>query len=327
MGERHMITDPRSRTDRRRLLVSSTALAAAAGLPGGARAAAEPAFAEGYATSDDGTRLYLVRTGDGPLVLFLHGHPDSWALYDPQLRELARDHLAAAPNLRGYPPSDVPDPVEAYGMPRLLGDVHALLDHLGHERCAALVGNDWGGYVAWVFASAYPARVEHLVILNAQHPAVLLRLIRTDPAHNRAAQYERAFHAAPAPYPPWYNYYRADPIKVPVSVEEAAREPAPELAAAGHHLAPGGGPDPGPLGDARPLHAAGPARRPPRVRARPDGGPDRGRRPPPDAVASGAGEPGPPRLPGALGFALTRGWAAGTNCLHLATNTVCHHGI
>jgi epoxide hydrolase 4 len=226
-----MITDPRSRTGRRRLLVSGAALAAA-GLPGGVRAAAEPAFAEGYATSDDGARLYLVRAGDGPLVLFLHGHPDSWALYDAQIRELARDHLAAAPNLRGYPPSDAPDPVEAYGMPRLLGDVHALLDHLGRERCAALVGNDWGGYVAWVFASAYPSRVERLVILNAQHPAVHLRLIRTDPAHNRAARYERAFHAAPAPYPPWYNYYRADPIKVPVSVEEAAREPAPDLAAA-----------------------------------------------------------------------------------------------
>ena len=54
------------------------------------------------------------------------------------------------------------------------------------------------------------------MILNAQHPAVHLRLIRTDPAHNRVAQYERDYHAVPAPYPSWYNYYRADPIKTPV---------------------------------------------------------------------------------------------------------------
>ena len=66
-----------------------------------------------------------------------------------------RDHLVVAPNLRGYPPSDAPDDVDAYAMPRLLGDLHGLLDHLGRERCI-LVGNDWGGYVAWVFASAYP---------------------------------------------------------------------------------------------------------------------------------------------------------------------------
>ena len=52
-------------------------------------------------------------------------------------------------------------------MPRLLGDVHALLRHFGRERCI-LVGNDWGGYIAWVFASAYPGRVERLVILNAR---------------------------------------------------------------------------------------------------------------------------------------------------------------
>jgi len=122
--------------------------------------------------------------------------------------------------------------VEAYAMPRLLGDVHALLDHLDRERCAALIGNDWGGYIAWVFASAYPARVERLVVLNAPHPAVHLREVRTNPAQNRASQYERAYHAAPAPYPRWYDYYRADPIKVPASVEEAAAEPAPDLAAA-----------------------------------------------------------------------------------------------
>jgi len=56
---------------------------------------------------------------------------------------ISSDHLVVAPNLRGYPPSDAPDSVEAYTMPRLLEDLHGLLDHLGRERCI-LVGNDWG---------------------------------------------------------------------------------------------------------------------------------------------------------------------------------------
>ena len=191
--------------------------------------ASQPGRSEHY-VDGDGVRLFLVRAGAGPLMLFLHGAPDDWSLYEPQLEEFARDHLVAAPNLRGFAPSDQPDSVEAYAMPRLLGDIHALLNHLGRERCI-LVGNDWGGYFAWVFASAYPRRVERLVILNAPHPAVHLREVNTNPAQNLASQYERDNNSAPAPYPAWYNYYRADPIKVPPSIHDAAQLSVAELAA------------------------------------------------------------------------------------------------
>jgi pimeloyl-ACP methyl ester carboxylesterase len=162
-------------------------------------------------------------------MLFLHGAPDDWSLYESQLREFDRDHLVAAPNLRGFPPSDQPEAVEAYAMSRLLGDIHALLNHLDRERCM-LVGNDWGGYFAWVFASAYPRRVERLVILNAPHPAVHLREVWHSAAQNWASQYERAVNSTPAPYPAWYNYYRADPIKVPPSIHDVAQLEIPDLA-------------------------------------------------------------------------------------------------
>jgi pimeloyl-ACP methyl ester carboxylesterase len=184
---------------------------------------------EGYADGD-GVKLYFVRAGEGELMLFLHGAPDSWRIYASQLAEFSRDHMVVAPTLRGFAPSGQPEPVEAYAMPRLLGDVHALLRHFGRERCI-LVGNDWGGYIAWVFASAYPNLVERLVILNAQHPAILLREIRNSPAQIQASQYERDYYAAIAPYPAWYNYYRADPIKVPSSVSDASQTEMPDLAA------------------------------------------------------------------------------------------------
>jgi pimeloyl-ACP methyl ester carboxylesterase len=189
----------------------------------------QPDRSEGY-IDGDGVRLFLVSAGDGPLMLFLHGAPDDWSLYQFQLREFARDHLVGAPNLRGFPPSDQPKAVEAYAMKRLLGDIHALLNHFGRERCV-LVGNDWGGYFAWVFASAYPRRVVRLVILNAPHPAIHLREVRHNPAQILASQYERENNSAPAPHPAWYNYYRADPIKVPPSIRDAAQLPIPDLAA------------------------------------------------------------------------------------------------
>lgn len=225
------VEDMRRIMDRRQLLSAGLWALATPAQIGSARAQAATGsgFSEGYA-SGDGARLYFVRSGDGPLMLFLHGHPESWALYESQLKEFSRDHLTVASNLRGYPPSDAPDGVEAYAMPRLLEDLHGLLDHFGRERCI-LVANDWGGYVGWVFASAYPQRIERLIILNAPHPATFLREVRTNPAQIRASQHERVFRTAPAPYPRWYDYYRADPIKVPSSLDEARTMEMPDLPA------------------------------------------------------------------------------------------------
>lgn len=222
----------RPAVSRRHLLTSGVRLslatfALAAILPHAG--ANQSGLTEGYATGD-GVRLHFVRAGEGELMLFLHGAPDTGALYTSQLAEFSRDHLVVAPDLRGFAPSDQPNAVDAYAMPRLLGDVHALLRHFGRERCI-LVGNDWGGYIAWVFASAYPGRVERLIILNAPHPAIYLREVRNSAAQIQASQYEREYYSAVAPYPSWYNYYRADPIKVPASIADAARTEAPDLAA------------------------------------------------------------------------------------------------
>ena len=82
--------------------------------------AGQSGLVEGYADGD-GVRLYFVRGGEGQLMLFLHGLPDDWTLYTSQLAEFSQDHMVVAPNLRGFPPSDQPDAVEAYAMPRSLG--------------------------------------------------------------------------------------------------------------------------------------------------------------------------------------------------------------
>jgi hypothetical protein len=40
---------------------------------------------EGYADGDD-VKLHFVREGEGELMLFLHGAPDSWTIYKPARR-------------------------------------------------------------------------------------------------------------------------------------------------------------------------------------------------------------------------------------------------
>ena len=62
----------------------------------------------------DGVRLHYAAAGRGPLVLFIHGFPEFWYEWRHQLAEFGRDHLAVAPDMRGYNLSSKPESVEAY---------------------------------------------------------------------------------------------------------------------------------------------------------------------------------------------------------------------
>src|SRR3981189_1983388 len=108
-GTRRMRPVLRPSVNRRHLLTLGARLSlatfpsTAVGPPG----ASQSGLVEGYAEGD-GVRLYFVQGGEGELMVFLHGAQDSWTLYMSQLAEFSRDHLVAAPHLRGFSPSDQP---------------------------------------------------------------------------------------------------------------------------------------------------------------------------------------------------------------------------
>lgn len=137
----------------------------------------------------NGIRLHCVVGGRGALILFLHGFPEFWYQWRKQLDEFARDHLVVAPDMRGYNLSDKPNGVDQYSLEHLVKDVRSLADHFSQGRKFILVGHDWGGYVAWAFASAHPGYLEKLVIINAPHPTVFERLLSSSPAQQQASQY------------------------------------------------------------------------------------------------------------------------------------------
>lgn len=138
----------------------------------------------------DGLKLHIAeagRVGD-PLILLLHGFPESGAAWYCLMPQLARGAYVVAPDLRGYGLSDCPEEVAAYRIERLVADIRALLSELGYSSCA-LVGHDWGGALAWAVAIASPECVARLIILNAPHPIAFARALAGDAAQQAASQY------------------------------------------------------------------------------------------------------------------------------------------
>src|SRR6202162_6600947 len=82
----------------------------------------------------NGLRMHCVTAGKGPLILFLHGFPEFWYEWKNQLAEFGKDHLAVAPDMRGYNLSDKPSDVDQYQMKYLVEDIRALADHLKHKK-------------------------------------------------------------------------------------------------------------------------------------------------------------------------------------------------
>jgi pimeloyl-ACP methyl ester carboxylesterase len=120
----------------------------------------------------NGARFHVVEAGTGPVVLLLHGFPESWSAWRFQLPALAAaGYRAVAMDLRGYGESDKPP--RGYDPATLAGDTAGVIRTLGC-RDAVVVGHGWGGYVAWAVAVLRPDCVRALCAVAAPHPVRLV---------------------------------------------------------------------------------------------------------------------------------------------------------
>ncbi|MGE0128043.1 MAG: alpha/beta fold hydrolase [Blastocatellales bacterium] len=147
----------------------------------------------GYADSG-GVKIHYAALGDKnkPLMVMIHGFPDFWYSWRDQMAALSPDYYVVAIDQRGYNLSDKPKGVENYDMRLLMGDVIAVIKHLGREK-AIIVGHDWGGAVSWTLATYQPQYVEKLIILNLPHLRGLSRELANNPAQQKNSQYARNF--------------------------------------------------------------------------------------------------------------------------------------
>jgi pimeloyl-ACP methyl ester carboxylesterase len=117
----------------------------------------------------NGITMRIAEMGQGPLVIFLHGFPESWYSWRHQLPAVAKAGFhAVAPDLRGYGKSDKPANVEDYDIHHLSADVTGLIDALG-EKTAVVVGHDWGSLVAWNAVLLHPDRFTALVAMSVPY--------------------------------------------------------------------------------------------------------------------------------------------------------------
>ena len=135
----------------------------------------------------NGIRMAVYEEGKGPPVVLCHGFPElaySWRHQIPALA--AAGFHAIAPDQRGYGLTDRPQPVDAYDIHHLTGDLVGLLDAMKLEK-AVFVGHDWGGIVAWGMAQLHPKRVAGVIGVNTPHrprapmePIALMRALWGD---------------------------------------------------------------------------------------------------------------------------------------------------
>ena len=96
----------------------------------------------------NGINIRLAMMGEGPLVIFCHGWPESWYSYRYQLPVVAdAGFKAVAYDVRGYGESDKPHEIEAYSMRNMTNDVIGIIDALDYDT-AITIGHDWGGPIA-----------------------------------------------------------------------------------------------------------------------------------------------------------------------------------
>lgn len=130
----------------------------------------------------------------GPNVgtaVLVHGWPEYAACWEAVAADLLAGGMSVlAYDQRGYSPGVRPQEVEAYSGGLLARDIDRITRKAGIGEFH-LVGHDWGGAAAWVYASRPSSRLRTLTVVATPHPEALARQT-DDPDQYERFAYQRA---------------------------------------------------------------------------------------------------------------------------------------
>jgi pimeloyl-ACP methyl ester carboxylesterase len=169
----------------------------------------------------NGLRFAYLEEGSGPLVLMLHGFPDTAHTWDDlRPRIAAAGYRAVSPFMRGYHPTAIPD--RDADQETLAHDPLALIEALGADD-AIVIGHDFGATAAYGAAALAPDRVKKVFAIAIPHPGALkpslkklwgvrhFAVYKLPGAANRFARND--FAALPAIYRRWSPTWAPDPTE------------------------------------------------------------------------------------------------------------------
>ncbi|MGH1371061.1 MAG: alpha/beta fold hydrolase [Cellvibrionaceae bacterium] len=129
----------------------------------------------------DGLTLTALIGGDGPLVVLMHGFPDTHESWSNQWERLVKaGYRCLVPVMRGYETGSARAEVAHYATEQIVDDVMAWLDQL-NVGAAHIVGHDWGAVNAYLVATTYPRRVLSLTTLAIPHVSGIRAGIKRHP--------------------------------------------------------------------------------------------------------------------------------------------------
>jgi pimeloyl-ACP methyl ester carboxylesterase len=137
--------------------------------------------------NNKGVNIHYVSKGAGPTLVFLHGFPDFWFTWKYQMDKLSKDYKVIGIDLRAYNKSEGPSETDGYQMTKLMSDILVVIKDVGNDQ-VTLIGNDWGGAIAWQIATYYPQQINGLIACNIPHPKSLSNYLN---AHPETADYTK----------------------------------------------------------------------------------------------------------------------------------------
>ena len=117
----------------------------------------------------DNITIRAAEYGEGPLVIMVHGWPESWYSWRHQIKPIANlGYKVLAIDVRGYGGSSKPLEVKEYDMLSLVGDIIGIIDSENKGK-AILIGHDWGAPICWNAAALNPEKIKAVVGLSVPY--------------------------------------------------------------------------------------------------------------------------------------------------------------